>query len=346
MVLGPMSTQPPSTFRTQDTLPPAGPRILLVDDSKFSLSQLKKALGDGYCIDVATGGGEGLRKMESTYYDMVITDLLMPHISGLAFLGHVRARYPKTKVIVSSADIQDATASKARSLGAVAFVPKPVAPEDVRRAVNKALEQNKATSKVFIEPRYVDALKEIFNIGMGRAAAALSKLVYEKVKLSVPRLDVLHRDELPAAVAEDFDSELALVRQDFTGSAAGTAFLLMSKESGLRLLNGLVQGPDRDAGDIGEADQELLVEVGNILINALVGSMANTLGIAFELHHGRCDVGAVDAVCRQFQEEVADHVLLVETLFLLPGRHIGGNLLVMMTSEEMGHVLQSIDKVF
>ena len=341
-----MQSKPPAEFSEQTTQrPAAAPKILLVDDSQFSLSQANKALGDGFNTDQATGGAEGLRMMEETHYDLVITDLLMPHISGLAFLGHVKSRYPNTKVVISSADIQDTTAAKARRLGAVAFVPKPVEAEELQRVVRLVLAHKQPPNQLPISPRYADAFKEIFNIGMGRAANALSKLVYEKVKLSVPRLDVLPRDQLQAAVAENFQDDLAVIRQDFTGSAKGIAFLLMSKESGRRLVDALVHGSE-GAAEMDNADQELLVEVGNILINALVGSMANTLGIAFKLEQANCAVGGVEEVCGQFAEEVADYVLLVETLFLMPGRHIGGNLFIMMTSEEMGNVLQGIDRVF
>jgi CheY-like chemotaxis protein len=318
--------------------------VLLVDDSKFSLGHLRKALTGDYDVEEATSGADALARMEEKQFDIVITDLLMPHISGLAFLGHARSRHPKTKMIVSSADIQETTAKKARSLGATAFVPKPVDPEELRRVMRVVLARPTSSNTLPLSPHYADAFKEIFNIGMGRAASALSKLVYETIKLSVPRLEVLPRTALEETVAENFTDELALVRQDFSGSAKGIAFLLMSKESGLRLVNALVSSDDVEH-EISEADRDLLVEVGNILINALVGSIGNTLGISFELAQAKCDVGNLAKVVGQFDNEVADYVLLVETLFLMPSRHIGGNLFIMMTSEEMGNLLSGIDRV-
>jgi chemotaxis protein CheC len=355
-----------ATLRTQDTLRPEAPpaegpapntklasvrkpdrkvKVLLVDDSRFSLGQVRKALTDEYDIDEVMGGAEALAKMEQQTYDVVITDLLMPHISGLAFLGHARARHPDTRMIVSSADIQETTAQKARSLGAVAFVPKPVNPEELRQVMRVVLARKSIPNSLPFSPRYADAFKEIFNIGMGRAANALSKLVYEKIKLSVPRLEVLPRAALEETVRENFSDDLALVRQDFSGGAKGIAFLLMSKESGMRLVSALVSDGDRSGPEVSEADRELLVEVGNILINALVGSMGNTLGLSFDLERAKCEVGRMAEVVGQFDNHVADYVLLVETLFLMPGRHIGGNLFLMMTSEEMGNLLSGIDRV-
>lgn len=335
-----------SDTSARDTLPPAGKaRILLVDDSQFSLSQLSKALGDEFEITMAAGGAEGLAALEQGRFEMVITDLLMPHISGLAFLGQVRQRFPRVKVVVSSADIQDGTAAKARALGASAFVPKPVDAEELRRVIRLVLSQSMVPAATPIDPRYTDAFREIFNIGIGRAASALSKLVYETVKLSVPRLDILRLHQLDEVLAGSIQDDLALVKQDFSGSASGTAYLLMSKQSSLKLVNALVHQTSGDDA-FGTAEQALLIEVGNILINALVGSMANTLGIGFELGQPSCALAGPRSLQEDSNLTGSDYVMFVETLFLLPGRHIGGNLVILLGSAEMGKVLKGIDRVF
>lgn len=330
----------------RDTLPPNGrPKILLVDDSQFSLSQLCRALGDEFELITASGGAEGLAALEQHKFDLVITDLLMPHISGLAFLGQVRQRHPRAKVIVSSADIQDGTAAKARALGASAFVPKPVDAEELRRVIRLIHAQSLAPADLPIDPRYADAFREIFNIGIGRAASALSKLVYETVKLSVPRLDILRLHQLDEVLAGSIQDDLALVRQEFSGSANGTAYLLMSKQASLKLVNALVHHTGEDEA-FGAPEQALLTEVGNILINALVGSMANTLGIGFELGQPTCALAGPRTLQEDTNLSASDYVMFVETLFLLPGRHIGGNLVILLGSTEMGKVLKGIDRVF
>lgn len=334
-------------------VPPRKRTVLVVDDSQFSLSQVAKALGDGYEVIRALGGAEGLTKLESTKIDLVITDLLMPHVSGLAFLGQTRARYPHVKVIVSSADIQDATAAKARTLGAAAFVPKPVNAEELQRVVRLVLAHKEAPAEMPLAPRYADAFREIFNIGIGRAANALSKLVYETVKLSVPRLDILPLSQLPNVLADSLSDDLTLVRQDFTGAAMGSVYLLMSQDAGIKLVNALVHQSDAAAEPRGaetdvysEADRALLIEVGNILINALVGSMANTLGIEFDIGQASCNQGSAEQIVGEARIKESEHVLFLETLFLLPGKHIGGNLVILLGSSDMGTMLKGIDRVF
>ena len=302
-------------------------------------------MGDAYEIINANGGAVGLASLEQHDVALVITDLLMPHISGLAFLGQTKQRHPKVKVIVSSADIQDGTAAKARALGASAFVAKPVDAEELRRVIRLILAHGPAPADLPIAPRYIDAFREIFNIGIGRAASALSKMVYETVKLSVPRLDILRLRQLDEVLSNSFHDDLALVKQDFSGSAAGTAYLLMSKQASLRLVNALVSQGEAADEAFGVAEQGLMIEVGNILINALVGSMANTLGIGFELGQPSCALAGVSSLQGDSNLSGSDYVMYVETLFLLPGRHIGGTLVILLGSTEMGKVLKGIDRI-
>lgn len=320
--------------------------ILLIDDSEFSLAQAAKILGDSYELLRAVNGAEGLVKLESNKVDLVITDLLMPHISGLAFLGLVRQRFPQTKVIVCSADIQAATASKARELGAAAFIPKPLDPDELRRVVRLALGQEKRPSDPRITPHHLDAFKEMFNIGTGRAANALSKLVYDTVKLSVPRVEVLRPNQLVNHVIDSFNEDIAYVRQGFDGTVSGTACLLLTAQSGVSLVNALLRQPGGTNETISEGDQDMLVEVGNILINSLVGSIANSLGIDFHFARARCDVGAPLAICSDLQLDNPEYVMYVETLFVVPGRNIGGNFVILLGTASMGELLKGIDKLF
>jgi hypothetical protein len=103
------------------------------------------------------------------------------------------------KVIVSSADIQDGTASKARALGASAFVPKPVDAEELRRVIRLVLAQTVAPAELPIDPRYADAFREIFNIGIGRAAARAPRVFARMLALAGLSLAAVTADVSTAA---------------------------------------------------------------------------------------------------------------------------------------------------
>jgi chemotaxis protein CheC len=122
-----------------------------------------------------------------------------------------------------------------------------------------------------------DAIREIVNIGIGRAAATLSELIGTRIELSVPRVALLSIDEITdSATALPGESEVAIV-QDFRGEITGRSALILPHASGLRLaqLLGEVAEP------VDELDLEMsgiLTEVGNIMLNSVLGALANIVG--------------------------------------------------------------------
>ena len=76
-------------------------KILLFDDDKDMCDELSEILKDeGYSVDVANSGREGLGMIENKRYDLVLLDLKMPGMDGYDVLGHIKSRYPDINVIV------------------------------------------------------------------------------------------------------------------------------------------------------------------------------------------------------------------------------------------------------
>ncbi len=123
----------------------------------------------------------------------------------------------------------------------------------------------------------IDALKELVNIGVGRAASMLNEMVDSRIFLKIPSIQVLNATDLQQELTKKFNNHcFAAVTQSFTGSFCGTAELVFPTESASKLvavLTGEKQGsPDLDAVKIGT-----LTEIGNIVINSVMGSISNVL---------------------------------------------------------------------
>lgn len=128
-----------------------------------------------------------------------------------------------------------------------------------------------------VTEEHIDALQELINIGVGRAASILNEMVDSRILLQIPSVKVLSLADLQQELARRFDDgSFAAVRLSFTGSFSGTAELVFPTESAstlVALLTGEESGsPDLDAVKIGT-----LSEIGNILINGVMGSMSNVL---------------------------------------------------------------------
>ena len=174
-----------------------------------------------------------------------------------------------------------------------------------------------------------DALTEIANIGVGRAAAALSELAQARVVLRVPTV-TLHT----MRTCEEFDDSepMAIVRQNFYGDLIGQAALVLHQQ-GAQTLAGLLteqsvsEGAKIDAECVGT-----LSEVGNILLNAVLGSMAEMVLGPLSYEIPVFNQTTVQEVIRDFTMSTFDpehaQVLEVAANFEVAGRNIAGMILV------------------
>lgn len=121
-----------------------------------------------------------------------------------------------------------------------------------------------------------DALTEVVNIGVSRAAAALRKMVGHQVLLSVPAVEIVTRKKAATLLGERESNELVAVEQSFSGAFAGRALLIFPEESSFALARA-VTGDEMSDKDVAELEQEALAETGNIILNNCLATMANML---------------------------------------------------------------------
>ena len=117
-------------------------RLLIVDDEPLHAEAVQEGLERrGYICEVATSGKEGSRKIESDDYDMVLTDLRLGDMDGLAIVRKVRQCLPEADVMVITGfgDVQ--TAVQAIKEGASHYLLKPIDMGEVRAIVDKAAER-------------------------------------------------------------------------------------------------------------------------------------------------------------------------------------------------------------
>lgn len=121
-----------------------------------------------------------------------------------------------------------------------------------------------------------DALTEIVNIGVGRAASSLRKMIGDQVTLSVPAIDIVSQRRAARLISEREAAELVAVRQDFDGAFAGRALLIFPENNSLELVRS-VTGESLSAEDLAEMEREALTETGNVILNACLATIANML---------------------------------------------------------------------
>src|SRR2546423_13678080 len=106
--------------------PQTAMRILVTEDEPRILSFLARGLeAEGFSVDSAADGAEALRRVGGAHYDLVVLDLLLPHVNGLTVLSELRRSQPELPVVILSARVDLATKLRGFALGANDYVPKP-----------------------------------------------------------------------------------------------------------------------------------------------------------------------------------------------------------------------------
>jgi chemotaxis protein CheC len=127
-----------------------------------------------------------------------------------------------------------------------------------------------------------DALREVSNIAMARAATSLRQMVEHEVLLSVPSVDIVSEEAAAQIVGNPDNASLVAVRQDFTGVFSGKALLIFPEANSLELVRAIV-GRHLPLEDIVDLEDEALAETGNIILNSWVGTVSNLLGRSLKM---------------------------------------------------------------
>jgi len=133
-----------------------------------------------------------------------------------------------------------------------------------------------ATGDIALSDLQLDALTELVNLGVSRAAGNLAVMVREEVILSVPKVALMTRQDAIQTLGQRDSRSLVAVHQTFEGEIVGRALLIFPEERSLELVRSLVSS-DLSNEEIIELEQEALAETGNVILNSCLATIANSL---------------------------------------------------------------------
>jgi len=190
-----------------------------------------------------------------------------------------------------------------------------------------------------------DALIEIINIGFGRAAAALSKLTGHRVELEVPHVTMCPIGEMADRLRPLLSNDLATVHQIFSGPVDGDALLVLDQNSAAILKELLTSEPALPL-EIDRSAREVITEIGNILLNACLGTFGNLLKVqvSFSVPHLTLEtlesvVGSI-AVDRQGLR----YALIVHSSFKLRDSSLTGYLVIVLGVASIERLIRALEQ--
>ncbi|MFT8363693.1 MAG: chemotaxis protein CheC [Sporolactobacillus sp.] len=195
-----------------------------------------------------------------------------------------------------------------------------------------------------------DVLKELFNIGVGQAASTLSEIIDKKIVLRVPDVKVLDlqdgKKELDLFLQQVAAGAVMVSSISFDQQLEGKISLIFPAEKMHRFID-LCLHEEHDVDetiDFTDIDFDTIKEIGNILMNAIMGELSNNIHIPVE--YTLPEVGILsDARADAFvNEEMSYLVVLMYISFNIEGTEIEGAIVINMTLKSLDDVMNTIEK--
>ena len=190
-----------------------------------------------------------------------------------------------------------------------------------------------------------DALMELINIGFGRAAAALSKLTGHRVQLEVPQVAMCPIDEMAERLRPMLGNDLATVHQIFSGPVDGDALLVLDQHSAAILKELLTSQPALPL-EIDRSAREVVTEIGNILLNACLGTFGNLLKVQVSFSVPHLTLDTLDSVVRSIavDREGLRYALIVHSSFRLRNSSLTGYLVIVLGVASIERLIRALER--
>jgi len=195
-----------------------------------------------------------------------------------------------------------------------------------------------------LTPTQHDALIELLNIGFGRAAASLSELTGHRVLLEVPQVSVHPIEELSVALRSVVQDQIASVHQIFSGPVAGDALLILDYKAAGMLKELLTNEPPLPL-PMDASAREVLTEVGNILLNACLGTFGNILQVqvSFSVPHLNLDTLREVMESLLINREGLRYALVVHAGFRLRDAEVTGYLIIVLSVASLDRLIRAVE---
>ena len=189
-----------------------------------------------------------------------------------------------------------------------------------------------------------DALVELLNIGFGRAGASLSKLTGQRVLLDVPEVSIHPVAQLDRTLGRVTNGKVASIHQVFTGPVGGDALLILDPVAASTLKELLTDEPALPL-ELDASSREVLTEVGNILLNACIGTFGNLLNVSVSFSVPDIDVSSLHSVMERLIA-VGDSMrfaLVVTAGFRLRDAEVTGYVVIVLTVQSLTKLLIALE---
>lgn len=322
--------------------------VLICDDSNLARKQLARILPEEWQSKLffAGHGAEALDTLKQQHIDWLFLDLNMPVMDGYEVLAELNKTQLDIKIVVVSGDVQPEAFERVKSLGALDFIRKPVDAQKLQQLMQQHAMATSAASKpapimpktaavsVELGAEMRDVLQELTNVAMGQAGDLLARLLNVFVKLPIPNVNLIEVSELHMALASvEQESTTSAVCQGFIGGGVSGEALLILNDSSFKDIARLMNYH----GELTvKVELELLMDIANILIGAVLKGLAEQIDMSFSQGHPVV-LGQHAAVSELIKANAKRwrKTLAIEVSYTIENYNISCDLLLLFTEDSL-----------
>ncbi|MBZ0156923.1 MAG: sigma-54 dependent transcriptional regulator [Alphaproteobacteria bacterium] len=165
-------------------------RLLIVEDEETLSASLKRVFArEGYLVDAVNSAEAALDLLDEGYFDLIVTDIILPGVDGIELLRKVKERNPDQSIIIMTAYASLETAVEALRAGAYDYVVKPIIHEEIRQIVHNALNQKALQRENVLLKRQIEKQYDFSRI-IGESPA-MQRIIREVKKIADARSTLL-----------------------------------------------------------------------------------------------------------------------------------------------------------
>ncbi|MCP4680417.1 MAG: hypothetical protein GY854_34020 [Deltaproteobacteria bacterium] len=192
-----------------------------------------------------------------------------------------------------------------------------------------------------ISQKELSAISELVNIGLGRGASILNTLLSSHIKLHAPIIKFLSMVELESELAYYREVELFSVEMGFSGEIDGNMKLVFTHDCASKLVHALTGDLEIDE-DIDTLRAGTLNEVGNIVINSIIGAISNELCFSLRYSVPNYMQGSYDSIISSSSSDLQEAVLHVRAHFVVEQLDLRGDLMIFLETNSLRNISTAI----